>query len=185
MRDWSLHLLDLMENSLRARAKTVRLSVRLKEDGWMEIALSDDGCGIPPELLGRVTSPFATTRTTRRVGMGLSLARQNAERSGGSLSLESEEGRGTAVTIRADSRHIDCLPLGDLAQTFHSLICLNPNGPDFEWELASPKGRETFSTKEIKSVLGEQVSLNEPEVRDYLKSLLEEQCQSVFGGILQ
>ena len=75
MRDWSLHLLDLMENSLRAEAKLIRLSIELFSDGVMDITLEDDGCGMAPELAAAADSPFITTRTTRKVGLGLPLAR--------------------------------------------------------------------------------------------------------------
>ncbi len=185
MRDWSLHLLDLAENSLRAGAGLVSLGVSLEEDGRLIITLSDDGCGMGPELLRAVTSPFATTRSTRKVGMGLALAGQNAERAGGGLHVSSAPGRGTTVEIEADTRNIDCLPLGDLAQTFFSLICLNPLRPDFEWRLRSPRGEEHFDTREIRQALGEGISLGEPEVREYICSLLTEQCETVFGGIMQ
>ena len=184
MRDWSLHLLDLMENSLRAVAKLIRLSIELFSDGVMDIILEDDGCGMAPELAGTADSPFTTTRTIRRVGLGLPLARQNAELTGGYLRLTSCPHQGTTVMIRVLSSHIDCLPLGDPAETMISLICMNPLSPEFEWDLCSPQGQEHFSTAAVRRVLGPEISLNEPDVRDYLKGLLREQCQSVFGGIM-
>ena len=184
MRDWSLHLLDLMENSLRAEAKLIRLSIELFSDGVMDIILEDDGCGMAPELAGTADLPFTTTRTTRRVGLGLPLARQNAELTGGYLRLTSCPHQGTTVMIRVLSSHIDCLPLGDPAETMISLICMNPLSPEFEWDLCSPQGQEHFSTAAVRQVLGPEISLNEPDVRDYLQGLLREQCQSVFGGIM-
>ncbi len=184
MRDWSLHLLDLMENSLRAEAKTIRLSIELHSDGVMDIILTDDGHGMTPELAQAADSPFMTTRTTRRVGLGLPLARQNAELTGGWLSLSSCPQKGTTVTIRALTSHIDCLPLGDPAETMLALICMNPLSPDFVWDLSSPQGQEHFSTAAVRRVLGPQISLDEPDVRDYLGGLLQEQCHTVFGGML-
>ena len=184
MRDWSLHLLDLMENSLRAEAKLIRLSIELFSDGVMDIILEDDGCGMSPELAAAADSPFTTTRTTRKVGLGLPLARQNAELTGGYLRLTSCPHQGTTVMIRVLSSHIDCLPLGDPAETMISLICMNPLSPDFVWDLCSPQGQEHFSTAAVRRVLGPQVPLDEPDVRAYLKGLLSEQCQTVFGGIL-
>lgn len=184
MRDWSLHLLDLMENSLRAEAKLIRLSIELFSDGVMDITLEDDGCGMAPELAMEAGLPFTTTRTTRKVGLGLPLAWQNAELTGGYLRLSSCPGKGTKVMIRVHSSHIDCLPLGDLAETMISLICMNPQSPDFAWDLCSPQGQEHFSTAGVRQVLGPEIPLNESDVRDYLKGLLREQCQTVFGGIL-
>ena len=184
MRDWSLHLLDLMENSLRAEAKLIRLSIELFSDGVMDITLEDDGCGMSPELAAAADSPFTTTRATRKVGLGLPLARQNAELTGGYLRLTSCPNKGTTVMIRVLSSHIDCLPLGDPAETMISLICMNPLSPDFVWDLCSPQGQEHFSTAAVRRVLGPQVPLDEPDVRAYLMGLLSEQCQTVFGGIL-
>ena len=184
MRDWSLHLLDLMENSLRAEAGLIRLSIGLSDEGVLEIIVEDDGRGMSAELAKAAVSPFTTTRTTRRVGLGLPLARHNAELTGGSLNLESCPQQGTKVRIRTLPGHIDSLPLGDPAETMLSMICMNPLSPDFIWDLRSPKGQEHFSTAQIRSVLGPEIPLDEPEIREYLGALLHEQCQSIFGGML-
>ncbi len=184
MRDWSLHLLDLMENSLRAEARAIRLSVALSDEGVLEIVLEDDGRGMAPEFAREAVSPFTTSRTTRKVGLGLPLARRNAELTGGSLCLDSSPQKGTRVRIRTLPGHIDSLPLGDLAQTMLALICMNPQSPDFSWDLRSPRGQERFSTKDIRRVLGPEIPLDEPEIRQYLGALLREQCHSIFGGML-
>ncbi len=184
MRDWSLHLLDLMENSLRAEATRLDLSLVLSQDGALDIILRDDGFGMEKDFTSTATDPFTTTRTTRKVGLGLSLAQHNAELTGGYLELLSEPGCGTRVHLCILTSHIDCLPLGDLAQTMVSLILLNHDKAEFTMDLSSPLGSEHFSTKVIKQVLGDEVALAEPEVLNYLKELLHEQSQTVFGGIL-
>ena len=184
MRDWSLHLLDLMENSLRASAASLELSLTLSSDGALDIILNDDGLGMEKNFASTAADPFTTTRTTRKVGLGLPLAQHNAELTGGYLELLSEPGCGTRVHICILTSHIDCLPLGDLAQTMLSMICFNARKVDFVLDMASPLGSEHFSTKVIRQVLGSEISLDEPEVMNYLKQLLQEQCETVFGGIL-
>lgn len=185
MRDWSLHLLDLMENSLRAQASLVALSLTLSQDGALSIILTDDGLGMEEDFASRAADPFTTTRKTRRVGLGLPLARQNAELTGGYLEISSKPGEGTRVHILVLTSHIDSLPLGDLAETMLGLICSSGRETDFVLQMCSPQGSEHFSTKAIKAVLGDAIALCEPEVMRYLKSLLTEQCQTVFGGILR
>jgi signal transduction histidine kinase len=103
MRDLSLHLLDLAQNSITAGAKLVTIGLTLDEKGMMTFTLEDDGKGMPPELLSRVTSPFSTTRTTRKVGLGIPMMMENARLSGGDLTIRSEVGKGT--TAHSDPRY--------------------------------------------------------------------------------
>ncbi|MBR4080184.1 MAG: sensor histidine kinase, partial [Clostridia bacterium] len=126
MRDLSLHVLDLAQNSITAGAKLVTVSIVIDERGWLTFTLADDGKGMSPELLARVTSPVATTRTTRKVGLGIPLMMENAQRTGGDLTIQSEVGVGTTLTVTMDTTNIDCLPLGDLAGTMLSLMLTNP-----------------------------------------------------------
>jgi len=184
VRDISLHLLDLMENSLRAGAAHVECDMRLSEEGMLDICLRDDGCGMDPELQQSVLSPFGTTRTTRKVGLGIPLTAANAEKTGGALHIHSVPGQGTTLNICFNTRHMDCLPLGDVAQTLWTLVITHPLSPEFTLTLASPQGESRFSTEEIRSVLGAEIPLNEPEVSAYLRDLLVEQAQTIFGGLL-
>ena len=80
MRDLSLHLLDLAQNSITAGASLVTIRLTLGEDGVLTMELIDNGKGMSPELLAQVTSPFATTRTTRKVGLGIPMMKENAEK---------------------------------------------------------------------------------------------------------
>ena len=109
VRDLSLHLLDLVQNSITAGANLITIRISLDEQKMLTMELIDDGRGMNPELLKRVTSPFATTRTTRKVGLGIPLMKENAEKAGGSFQLESEEGVGTRLTVVMDTGNIDCL----------------------------------------------------------------------------
>ena len=99
MRDLSLHLLDLAQNSISAGASLVTIRLTLGEDRMLTMELIDNGKGMSPELLAQVTSPFATTRTTRKVGLGIPMMKENAEKAGGTFSLESEEGKGRSELI--------------------------------------------------------------------------------------
>jgi len=136
-----------------------------------------------PELLERVRSPFATTRTTRKVGLGIPLMMENAEKAGGTLEMESEPGRGTTLRATMDTRNIDCLPLGDLSGTLLSLMLTNPLAPDFVFEGKTPKGECSFDTREVRAALGGNIPLNEPEVAGWLRGALQEEIDPIFGGV--
>ena len=183
MRDLSLHLLDLAQNSISAGAATVTIRIEINEDGWLKMILKDDGKGMSPELLERVKSPFATTRTTRKVGLGIPMMTENAEKAGGSLSIESEVGKGTVLTATMDTGNIDCLPLGDLAGTLLSLMLTNPLSPDFVFEGQTPKGTCSFDTREVRKVLGSEIPFNEPSVAGWLQEALKEEIDPIFGGV--
>lgn len=154
MEDLSLHILDIVENSLMAGAS--RVSVSIKEDppeDRMAITVSDDGLGMGPEFLPRVTDSFVTTRTTRRVGLGLSLLKANAQAWGGDLAVDSQAGTGTTVRVWFQRRHIDRLPLGDWPRTLFGLI-LTRQEVDFCY--CHRVGEEEFEldTAELKVELG-------------------------------
>ena len=183
MRDLSLHLLDLAQNSITAGASLVTVRLTLEESGMLTMQLEDNGKGMSPELLQRVTSPFATTRTTRKVGLGIPMMMENAEKAGGSLKLESEVGKGTTMTVTMDTGNIDCLPLGDLSGTLLSLMMTNPLKPDFLFEGKTPKGECTFDTREVRSALGSDIPLNEPEVAAWLQEALNEEINPILGGM--
>lgn len=182
MRDISLHLLDLMENSLRAGASLVQLALDLDAAGALSITLTDDGCGMDEELLQKAADPFTTSRTTRKVGLGIPLTKLNAERTGGTFSLQSAPGQGTRLTACFQTRHMDCLPLGDLAATIVSVLIAHPQGTDILLTLRSPAGEESFDTRTVRQALGEEVPLSEPEVVAWLRDTLNEQTRTVLGG---
>ena len=183
MRDLSLHILDLAENSVRAGASLVRLGVTVDEGKLITLTIRDDGCGMDEELLKRVMSPFGTTRTTRKVGLGIPLMAQNARLTGGDIAVKSQVGVGTEFTATLHGDSIDCLPLGDLAGTVVTLITANPDGPDFTLECASPKGEMRFDTREVRQALGD-VPLNEPEVASWMLEAIREELEPIFGGVI-
>jgi len=183
MRDLSLHILDLMQNSIRAQAKLVCLSVLLDEKGILSIIIEDDGTGMSPELLSRVLSPFATTRTTRKVGLGIPMMAENCRLAGGGLALESTLGKGTKLTATLDTSSIDCLPLGDLPGTLTTLVTMNPDQPEFLLRCRSPKGEMEFDTRQVREAL-QGVPLNEPEIAAWMQESLREEIEPIFGGVI-
>ena len=136
------------------------------------------------ELLRRVQSPFTTTRTTRKVGLGIPLLTQNAQLSGGGVRIESAVGKGTRIEAAFHTDSIDCLPVGDLAETMATLVLSNPDRPDFCLTCSSPEGEMQFSTEEIRTALG-GVSLAEPEVYQWMLSSLREEIEPILGGIMK
>jgi len=183
MRDISLHILDLMQNSIRAQAKVVSLSVLLDEKGLLTVVIEDDGTGMSEEMLSRVASPFATTRTTRKVGLGIPMMAENCRLAGGGLSIQSTLGKGTKLTAVMDTASIDCLPLGDLPGTVTTLVTMNPDKPEFTLTCRSPKGEMAFDTREIKEAL-QGVPLNEPEIAAWIQESLREEIEPLFGGVI-
>ena len=120
MPELSLNVLDVTENSTRAGAKLV--SIRVTADhgsDTLTIQIEDDGCGMTKEQVEQVTDPFFTTRTTRKVGLGIPFYKYAAESTGGSFSIASEVGKGTTVTAVFTLSHIDRMPLGDISSTIH------------------------------------------------------------------
>jgi len=183
MRDLSLHILDLAQNSVRAEAGLVGISVVADERKWITISISDDGKGMDEALKNSVLSPFATTRTTRKVGLGIPLIAQNARLTGGDVRIESTVGEGTTLTATLDGASIDCLPLGDLSSTIVSLVSANPFSPDFVLNCRSPKGEMTFDTRQVRQILGD-VALNEPEITAWMLSAIQEELEPIFGGVI-
>ena len=183
MRDLSLHILDLMQNSIRAQARLVSLSVVLDENGVLSIIIEDDGTGMSEELLARVQSPFATTRTTRKVGLGIPMMAENCRLAGGDLSIESKLGEGTKLTATLDTSSIDCLPLGDLPGTVTTLVTMNPEKPEFLLRCKSPRGEMQFDTREVREAL-QGVPLNEPEIAAWMLESLREEIEPIFGGVI-
>ncbi len=173
MKELSLHILDIVQNSVAAGAKFITLD--LIEDvntDLLEFSIKDDGCGMTEETLKKVTDPFTTGRTTRRVGLGIPLLKAAAELTGGGLELTSEPGVGTTVTARFVYDSIDRQPLGNMAETMLGLIISYEN-IDFVYYHRVNEKEFTIDTREIKGILGE-VSLNEPEVVLWLSGFLNE-----------
>lgn len=152
MEDLSLHILDIMENSVDAQAR--RIEVRIDEDldrDLLTLEILDDGKGMDARTLQKAMDPFFTTRKTRRFGLGLSMISESAKATGGELNVESAPGKGTQVKATFHRSHIDMKPLGDIPQTLLTLIA---GHPDIELSYCHTIGGETFSfdTREIQDM---------------------------------
>lgn len=167
-------MLDIAQNSVAAGAGQIDISLEEDARQGCRMVIADNGRGMSPELLAQVTDPFTTTRTTRKVGMGLPLLRLTAEQTGGALELESAPGVGTTVTARICTGHIDCPPMGDLAATVALLI---QGAPEVEWTFlhTTPRGSYTLDTRQLRAILGPDVPLNEPSVALWIREYLQEQ----------
>lgn len=122
MTEISLNILDVAQNSVRAEASLIEISVNIDSaTDRLEIIIRDNGCGMTPEQVESVTDPFFTTRTTRKIGLGIPFFKQSAELTGGSFGIKSEVGKGTETAAVYVLSSIDRMPLGNMTQTIHSL----------------------------------------------------------------
>ncbi len=180
MKDIALHILDVANNSVSARATLVEIVVDEQPvENTFTLIIKDNGKGMSPEIVEKVTDPFYTTRTTRKVGMGVPLLKQNAEQTGGYLAIESIEGKGTTLKAVFQHNNIDRPPLGDIAGVMTILITGNPK-IDFLCTLKIQNKTITFDTREIKEAL-EGVSINNPQIVKYLKEMFEENIQDIIN----
>ena len=178
MKDLSLHILDIVQNSIRAKAKLIGIEItELPKENQLIITISDDGSGMNPEQLQLAIDPFYTSRTTRKVGLGLSLFKQNAEMTGGTFNLESELGKGTKVNAVFGLNHLDRPIRGDLVGTLLLLIC-SSGETDYVFKHQTPSGEFVLDTRELKQTL-ENVPLNHPEVRLFLKEMLQGNLEQI------
>lgn len=172
MRELSLHLLDITENSISAGATCIKIFVG--EDSrtdLLQMSVEDDGRGMSPEMVAHVTDPFVTSRTTRKVGLGIPLLKFAAESCNGFLTIDSEIGKGTKLIVQFQRSHIDRMPLGDLVTTVLNLVVSNPQ---IHWlfEYRFNDQSAVFDDAIIKSELGD-VPMTEPDVLVCLKGMIE------------
>ena len=173
MKDLALHILDILQNSVRAGATEVTLQIdEIPSENKYLLKFIDDGKGMEAEMVKKVTDPFFTTRTTRKVGLGLPLLKQNAERTGGSMTIWSQPGKGTEVDVVFEHSHIDRLPMGDIAGILALTVSSYP-AIDFNYKHTTPNGKFVFDTKEIKETLGD-MPLSNPQVIKFMKDFIRD-----------
>lgn len=181
MKELSLNILDISHNSVKAKASVVEITVTESfEKDVVSIEIKDNGCGMTKEFVDKVTDPFVTTRTTRKVGLGIPLLRQQALDTDGKFDISSELGIGT--TVYADFRltHLDRAPIGDMPSTITSLISAEPS-IRYVYTHKTDKGSFVFDTDEIKAEL-DGIPLTEPEILLWLGDYIKENLQSIEGG---
>lgn len=178
MKEISLHILDIIQNSVKARAKNILLEIEeSKSKDRLFIKIADDGCGMSEEFLAKVKDPFTTTRTTRKAGMGISLLEAAANQTGGELSITSKLGEGTTLEVRFVLSSIDRAPLGDMAETMITVISGAPD-IDYIYRHKTDKDEFELNTSELRSMLGE-VSLSEPEVLNWIEGYIKEGLEEI------
>jgi len=179
MKDLALHILDITHNSITAKASKIEISIieNLKKDLFL-ISVKDNGKGMSEEMVKQVSDPFVTSRTTRKVGLGIPLFKQNAEMSGGSLDIESKEGVGTEIKASFGHSHLDRPSLGDISGVFVGLASGTEN-VEFVYTHQINDNKFVFDTVEIKEAL-DGMSLALPEIRRYLKEMIEENLKEII-----
>jgi len=178
MKNIALHILDLVENSARAKAKKVVISVR--EDPGEDIyqlTISDDGEGMEAAVAQKATDPFYTSRKTRRVGLGLPLIQQNTERTGGKFELLSVAGKGTQLKASFVFSHADRLPLGEIDEV---LVLLAVGFPRLRlvYEHQTPLGFYSFDTEAVREIIG-NIEESNMEIRVFLKEMIVENLKNI------
>ena len=174
MKELSLNILDITENSVKAGATLTEISITESENKLV-ISIKDDGCGMSEDIVRSVVDPFYTTRTTRKVGMGVPLFKMAAEQTGGKLEIISDTGEnhGTTVTAYFYKDHLDFTPLGDVISTVTTLIQGHPD-TDFLFTHLIDDKEIRLDTRELRAVL-EGVPLNTYDVLEWIRGYLEEQ----------
>ena len=173
MKDLSLHMLDIIQNSISAGATLIQTRIReYPETDTYELLISDNGKGMDSETLQKATDPFFTSRTTRKVGLGLPLLKQNAERTGGSFSLLSNAGEGTIVKATFGYKHIDRIPPGDIGGVMALLASANPS-LDFTYSHYSAAGNYEFDTRHVKTEL-DGLPISHAEITRFMKEMINE-----------
>ncbi|MDL2219445.1 ATP-binding protein [Ruminococcaceae bacterium OttesenSCG-928-O06] len=181
MQELSMNILDIAENSVRADASLVEIAlIQDSASGMQSLVVRDDGKGMDEEMVRRVTDPFTTTRTTRKVGLGLPFLQMAARQTGGDLSIQSTPGVGTTVTASFTMGHIDLAPLGDMGGTLAALV---QSGEEIDFLFTFEKdGRKfVFDTREARRML-DGVPLGTPAVVQFIKEHVNEGIQEVLAG---
>ncbi len=178
MKEISLNILDVAKNSVKAGAALTTITLNETEE-TLTLIIGDNGCGMSEETVKNVCDPFYTTRTTRKVGLGIPLLKLSAEQTGGSFEIISRsqedfpDDHGTTVTAVFFKNHIDFTPLGDVVFSIVTLIQGDPD-VDFLYTHNMPQGTVSLDTRELRAQLGD-ISLAEFEIITWISEYLKEQ----------
>ena len=183
MKELSLNVLDIAMNSVKAKATLIQIHIT-EDDALLTMKIIDNGCGMTPEILRGVVDPFCTTRTTRKVGLGIPLLKLAAEQTGGEVTITSKHEseypaeHGTTVMATFYKQHIDFTPMGDIISTVTTLIQGSPN-IDFEFLHRSSTFDVALDTRALREVLGPEIPLSEPEILLWIADNLREQYKNI------
>jgi len=181
LQELSLNVLDIVSNSIRAGANLIEITVEVdRERDSLTIEINDNGCGMTKEQLAMVEDPFYTTRTTRKIGLGVPFFKMAALGTGGSFHISSAPKAGTKVNASFILSHIDRMPLGDINSTIHTLITMNTQ-IDFVYTYKFDNKQFVLDTRQFREILGD-IPLDNPEVSAYIKEYLEENKNGTDDG---
>lgn len=180
MRELSLNVLDIAQNSIAAGASLTEILVKENsEENTLLIGIYDNGKGMTPEQVANVKDPFFTTRTTRKVGMGIPLFKLAAEQTGGTFTITSQVGVGTRVDALFKTDSIDFTPLGDIESTIATIVSMNED-KDFVYTRSIDGKEFTFKSFDIKKIL-DGVPLSEPSVMSWIEDYIRENTEQLSG----
>ena len=182
MEDLAMQLLELLMNSIQAGAKNITLKITdsLKNNRILMVLL-DDGKGMSPELLARVSDPFTTTRTTRKVGLGVAFMKGLCESCNGSFVIDSVEGIGTSVKAEVEKNWIDTPPLGDLGCMMMYAIQADEN-INYTLSYGNDQNEFVFQSAQVREML-EGVSMQEPEILLWIKEYINQNIEALQEGL--
>jgi len=179
LEDFSQHILDIAENSINADATEVKIS--MLEDipaGFLTFRVDDNGKGMDRAMLLKVTDPFCTTRTTRKVGLGIPFLKQIAELCGGNFYISSKLGKGTSLYATFCLDSIDIPPMGDIPSSIMTLLAAHP---EIRWIYIHRRGGASFEldSSEIIDILGDPLELDSPKIAVWIKSYIGENLEAL------
>ena len=179
MEELSYHILDLVQNSIRAKATKIEVEIEdLKQQDILLIKVKDNGIGMDEKTLKKVDNPFYTTKKNKKVGLGISLLKQTALFCEGDFYIDSKKDEGTIIIAKFKRSHVDLPPLGNLEDTILSLISSAQNF-DIVFRIITDKGSFSLNSSEIKKELGKDIPLCTPEVISFLKDYINRGLKSV------
>jgi len=181
VKELSLHILDVAENGISAGADLICIEViEDLQQNRLALTIADNGSGIPADQIDRAIDPFYTSRTTRRVGLGLSLLNAAARQCNGSMRIESDVGKGTKIVAEFVHDHIDRAPLGDMAGTMITLILGSP-AIDFEYRHQVDEAEFVMNTRQVKDAF-DGLPVTAPQVFQYIMKTLRTGEKRLFSG---
>jgi hypothetical protein len=180
MKELSLYVLDIFNNSLTANSSLIRIIICIKQNRF-SLKITDNGYGMSKDFLKRVTDPFVTTRTSRSVGMGLALLSQLMEQCEGTFSVRSKKDVGTSVFVSFDQNHIDAPPMGNLSESVAGMVSSLGQTTDLIYVYRTENGEFCLDTREMRRELGNEISLNEPGVFQWIKNYTADEIVKLTG----
>lgn len=184
MKNIAQHILDIAHNAISAESTLIDIYIlKSHKKNLLELLIKDDGKGMSKEMLDKVADPYTTSRTTRKVGMGIPLLKQNAEQSAGKFSISSAEKKGTMVNASFQLDHLDTPPMGHVVDSVVGLAT-SQTEIDFIFTYMTDHGEFIFSTKDVKEAL-EGTPMHEPQVTRYLKEMIIENIEEYCGEKLR